>query len=97
VLLCRYLALWAVGLYRRDRNAAKTGTLTRIAIAVVLSEIVAYLFVTNTQTLRDFPAKIFVVDAAVCFILLTVGRLAERGGLRLLRMWRSRRSTVVAS
>ena len=30
-----------------------------IAAAVVLSEIVAYLFVTNTQTLLEFPAKIF--------------------------------------
>ena len=97
ILLCRYLALWAVGLYRRDRNAAKTGTLTRIAIAVALSEIVAYLFVTNTQTLREFPAKIFVVDAVICFVLITVGRLAERVGLRLFRIWRRRRDAVVVS
>jgi UDP-GlcNAc:undecaprenyl-phosphate GlcNAc-1-phosphate transferase len=97
VLLCRFLALWAVGLYRRGRDAAKTGTLTRIAIAVVLSEIAAYLFVTNTQILREFPAKIFVADALICFVLLTVGRLAERVGLRLVRMWRRRGGTVVTS
>ena len=97
VLLCRYLALWVCGLYRRDRNAAKRGTLTRIAAAVVLSELVAYLFVTKTQTLLEFPAKIFLVDAAICIAFLAAGRFAERAGLRLFRSWRRRGSTVTAS
>ena len=97
VLLCRYLALWVCGLYRRDPNAAKRGTLTRIAAAVVLSELVAYLFVTKTQTLLEFPAKIFLVDAAICFVFLAAGRFAERAGLRLFRSWRRRGSTVTAS
>ena len=97
VLLCRYVALWACGLYRRDRNGAKRGTLVRIAAAVILSEIAAYLFVANTQTLLEFPAKIFVVDAAICFVFLVAGRFAERVGLRLFRSWRRRGSTVTAS
>jgi UDP-GlcNAc:undecaprenyl-phosphate GlcNAc-1-phosphate transferase len=97
VLLCRYLALWVCGLYRRDPSAAKRGTLTRIAAAVVLSELVAYFFVTKTQTLLEFPAKIFLVDAAICFVFLAAGRFAERAGLRLFRSWRRRGSTVTAS
>ena len=51
-----------------------------IAAAVVLSEVVAYLFVANTQTLLDFPAKIFVLDAVICFVFLVAGRFAERAG-----------------
>ena len=97
VLLCRYLALWAFGLYRRDSSNTKRGTLARIAAAVVLSEVVAYLFVTNTQTTLDFPAKIFVLDGVICFVYLVVGRFAERAGLRVVRTWRRRGRTVTAS
>ena len=97
MLLCRYLALWALGLYRRDRSNAKRGTLARIAVAVVLSELVAYLFVTNTQTLLEFPAKIFLLDAAICFVFLVAGRFAERAALRVFRSWRRRGGTVTAS
>jgi UDP-GlcNAc:undecaprenyl-phosphate/decaprenyl-phosphate GlcNAc-1-phosphate transferase len=97
VLLCRYLGLWAFGLYRRERNNAKLGTLARLAAAVVLSEIVAYLVVTNTQTLLEFPAKIFLLDAVICFTLLVAGRFAERAALRVFRTWRARGETVTAS
>jgi UDP-GlcNAc:undecaprenyl-phosphate GlcNAc-1-phosphate transferase len=97
VLFCRYLALWAFGLYRRDHDDAKRATLVRLAAAVVVSELAAYLFVANTQTMLDFPAKIFVLDAAICFVLLVTGRFAERAALRLLRSWRRRSGTVVAS
>ena len=97
VLLCRYLALWAFGLYRRDRSNARRGTLARLAVAVVLSELVAYLFVSNTQTLLGFPAKIFALDVAICFVFLVAGRFAERVGLRIFRSWRRRSSTVTAS
>ena len=100
VLLCRYLALWACGLYRRDRNAAKRGTLTRIAAAVVLSELVAYLFVTNTQTLLEFPAKIFV--ARRCDLLRLPRRRAVRRARRaeavpLLAQARQHRDRVVTT
>jgi UDP-GlcNAc:undecaprenyl-phosphate/decaprenyl-phosphate GlcNAc-1-phosphate transferase len=97
VVLCRYIALWVCGLYRRHVGAAKRRTLTRIAAAVVLSELVAYFFVTRTQTLLEFPAKIFLVDVAICFVFLVAGRFAERVGLRLFRSWRRRGSTVTAS
>lgn len=97
VLLCRYVALWALGLYHRDRSNAKRGTLARIGAAVVVSELVAYLLVTNTQTLLDFPAKIFLLDAAICFAFLVAGRFAERAGLRLFRSLRRRSRTVTAS
>ena len=63
----------------------------------MLSELVAYLFVTNTQTLLDFPATIFLVDAVLCFVFLVVGRFAERAGLRFFRSWRRRRGRVAAS
>jgi UDP-GlcNAc:undecaprenyl-phosphate GlcNAc-1-phosphate transferase len=97
VLVARYLALFAFGLYRRTKSDAKRGTLVRIAAAVVVSELAAYLFVTNTQTLSTFPAKIFAVDAVICFILLSVGRFAERAGLRVFRTWRDRGGRTVAA
>ncbi len=97
VLFCRYLALWAFGLYRRDRDDAKRGTVLRLATAVGVSELVAYLFVTHTQALLDFPAKIFALDAVICFVLLLAGRFAERAALRLLRSRRHRTATVAAS
>ena len=95
VLFCRYVALFAFGLYRRDRRYSKSGTVARIAAAVATSELVAYLFVTNTQDIGDFPTAIFLLDAAICFALLVVGRLAERAGLRAFRSWR-RRGTEAA-
>ena len=97
VLLARYLALWAFGLYRRDSSNTKRGTLARLAAAIVLSEVVAYLFVANTQTTLDFPAKIFVLDAVICFVYLVAGRYAERAALKVVRTWRRRGRTVTAS
>jgi UDP-GlcNAc:undecaprenyl-phosphate/decaprenyl-phosphate GlcNAc-1-phosphate transferase len=97
VLVCRYLALWGFGLYRADRADARRGTLARLAAAVAVSELAAYLFVANTQTTLDFPAKIFALDAAFCFLMLVGGRYAERTGLRLFRAHRRRRATVAAS
>jgi UDP-GlcNAc:undecaprenyl-phosphate GlcNAc-1-phosphate transferase len=97
VLLCRYVALFAFGLYRPGRTNAKRSTLTRIAAAVVLSELAAYFFVTNTHTLNEFPATIFALDAAICFVLVSVGRFAERAALRMFRSWRGRSGTVAAS
>jgi UDP-GlcNAc:undecaprenyl-phosphate GlcNAc-1-phosphate transferase len=97
VLLCRYLALFAFGLYRANRSNGKRGTLLRIAAAVVLSELVAYFFVAHTQTLGDFPATIFLADAAICFVLLVVGRFAERAGMRAIRSRKRRSEAVTAS
>jgi hypothetical protein len=97
VLLSRYVALFASGFYRPDRGNAKRGTLTRIGVAVGLSELTAYLFVTNTRTLGEFPATIFILDVAICFALLVVGRFAERAGLRVFRTWRRRSGTVPVS
>jgi UDP-GlcNAc:undecaprenyl-phosphate GlcNAc-1-phosphate transferase len=96
VLVCRYLALLAFGLYRRDRDNAKRSTLIRLAAAVVVSELAAYLFVANTQLLDDFPARVFSFDALVCFVFLVVGRFAERAALRVVRTWR-RGDAVTAS
>ena len=97
MLLTRYLALWAFGLYRRDSSDTRRGTLARLAAAIVLSEVVAYLFVANTQTTLDFPAKIFVLDAVICFVYLVAGRYAERAALKVVRTWRRRGRTVTAS
>ena len=97
VVFCRYIALFALGLYRRDRRYSKRRTLMRIMAAVAGSELVAYLFVTNTQPAGYFPSTIFVVDAIICFVLLVVGRLAERAGLRAIRSRRRRGATAAAS
>ncbi|MEO5634466.1 MraY family glycosyltransferase, partial [Gaiella sp.] len=97
VVFCRYVALFVFGLYRRDRRNSKGATLVRIAAAVATSELVAYLFVTNTQPPGHFPTTIFVLDAIICFVLLVVGRLAERAGLRMIRSWRRRSAPPVTS
>ncbi len=55
VIFCRYIALFVFGLYRRDRHYSKSATLARIGAAVATSEIVAYLFVTNTQPTDQIP------------------------------------------
>ena len=60
VVFCRYIALFLFGLYRRDRHYSKRVTLARIGGRCGQSELVAYLFVTNTQPTDDFPATIFV-------------------------------------
>ena len=97
VIFCRYIALFVFGLYRRDRHYSKRATLARIGAAVATSEIVAYLFVTNTQPTDQIPGSIFVLDAIICFALLVVGRFAERAGLRAIRSWRRRSATAPAS
>lgn len=97
VVFCRYVALFVFGLYRRDRHYSKSATLARIAAAVATSEFVAYLFVTNTQQTAQVPSSIFVLDATICVVLLVVGRLAERAGMRAIRSWRRTRATAPAS
>lgn len=97
VVFCRYLGLFVFGLYRRDRLFSKRATLVRIGAAVATSELVAYLFVTNTQPPGHFPSTIFVIDAIMCFVLLILGRLAERAGLSAFRSWRRRAATASTS
>lgn len=96
VVFCRYLGLIGFGLYRRDRRYSKRSTLARIVGAVAVSEPIAYLFVANTQDIGDFPVTIFVLDAILCCVLLVVGRLAERAGLRAFRSLRLRGTQTMA-
>ena len=97
VVFCRYIGLFVFGLYRRDRHYSKRATLIRIGAAVAASELVAYLFVINTQPRGIVPASIFVLDAIICFVLLVVGRLAERAGLRAIHSWKRRSTTATVS
>ncbi len=97
VVFCRYIGLFVFGLYRRDREYSRSATLVRIGAAVATSELVAYLFVTNTQPPGQIPSTIFVLDAAICFMLLVVGRFAERAGLRAIRSRRRRSAAAPAS
>ena len=94
VVFCRYVGLVVFGLYRRDRKYSKRATLTRIAAAVATSELVAFVFVTNTQPTGQFPDKIFVVDAIIC--VRHARRRASRracrpAGIPLLEAARARR------
>lgn len=94
VLLTRYLALLAFGLYRADRHDGRASTVARIVAAVVVSEAVAYLVVARVQPLKDFPGTVFVMDALFCSALLVLGRFAERVGLQVFRAWHRRRAVA---
>jgi UDP-GlcNAc:undecaprenyl-phosphate GlcNAc-1-phosphate transferase len=94
VLFARYLTLLGFGLYRADRHDGRAGTVARIVAATAVSEAVAYVVVTRMQPLKDFPASVFLLDAALCSALLVFGRFAERAGLQVFRAWHRRRAAV---
>jgi UDP-GlcNAc:undecaprenyl-phosphate/decaprenyl-phosphate GlcNAc-1-phosphate transferase len=78
VLGMRYVAFVAFRIYRRVWRYATARDALTIAVAVVVSEALAFVVVIATRPLGAFPARVFVVDAVICTALVTTSRLALR-------------------
>jgi UDP-GlcNAc:undecaprenyl-phosphate GlcNAc-1-phosphate transferase len=96
IVATRYVCLLVFGLYRADRHRGRLRPLARIVAAVTVSDLAAAAIIALALPLGDFPLTVFVADALIAIPLLTLGRFAERAGLRAVRARRRRREAVPA-
>ncbi len=88
----RYVAFVGFNVYRRIWRYAGARDLASIAAATFVSAPVALGLLAATRPLKEFPWEIFVVDALLCFVLVSASRLVlralpqlrDRGGRRVL-------------
>jgi len=78
LLAVRYLLFVLFGIYRRVWRFAAARDLLALGSAVALSAPITVAIVAKTQSLRDFPVEIFLVDAVLCAMLVAGSRLALR-------------------
>jgi UDP-GlcNAc:undecaprenyl-phosphate GlcNAc-1-phosphate transferase len=77
-LFARYLAFIPFGLYRGVWRYAGARDAANVIGAVIVSEVVAWAFVSLTTIFERFPQSIFVVDALIAIVLVGASRFAER-------------------
>jgi UDP-GlcNAc:undecaprenyl-phosphate GlcNAc-1-phosphate transferase len=82
VLVVRYLAFILLGLYQGIWRFAGAREAAAIVAGVTVSELVAFGVVIGTTTLGDFSARIFVVDALICMVVIGASRFGERALFR---------------
>jgi UDP-GlcNAc:undecaprenyl-phosphate/decaprenyl-phosphate GlcNAc-1-phosphate transferase len=82
VLVVRYLAFIPLGLYQGVWRFAGSREAAGIVIGVAVSGAVALAIVVATTTLGAFPARVFVVDALLCTMLIGASRFGERALFR---------------
>jgi UDP-GlcNAc:undecaprenyl-phosphate GlcNAc-1-phosphate transferase len=100
VLIARYVAFIVLGLYQGVWRFAGSREAAAIVLGTVVSEAVAFGIVVGTTTLGDFPARIFVVDALFCTVLIGASRFGERALFRAratLRKRDGRRTLIVGA
>ena len=100
VLGARYLAFIPFGLYRSIWRYAGMRDLVSITAAIAVSETVAVVYISSTQTLGDFSRAFFIVDGLLCVVLIGASRAVERAvvtGLRTLRDRSGRRTLIVGA
>jgi UDP-GlcNAc:undecaprenyl-phosphate GlcNAc-1-phosphate transferase len=98
LLFARYLAFIPFGLYRGVWRYVDARDAGRVAAAVLVSEFVAFGFLSATRVRGDFPRAIFVIDALLCTLLVGASRFWERAAYRGVTKWRatgSRRRVLV--
>jgi UDP-GlcNAc:undecaprenyl-phosphate GlcNAc-1-phosphate transferase len=78
VLFARFALFIPFGLYRGLWRYAGARDAVTVALAVAVSSAVAYGVAAATLSLGDFPATIFVVDGALCTLLVGASRFGER-------------------
>jgi UDP-GlcNAc:undecaprenyl-phosphate GlcNAc-1-phosphate transferase len=78
VLGMRYVSFVAFRIYRRVWRFASALDALAIAIAIAISEVLAFGVIVATRPLGEFPTRVFVVDAVVCTALVTSSRMALR-------------------
>ena len=82
VLVARYLAFILFGLYRGVWRYAGARDAASIFMAVLVSEGVAFLFLSATISWNGFPRGIFIIDLLLCSLLIGAARFWERAAAR---------------
>jgi hypothetical protein len=82
LLFARYLVFIPMGLYRGVWRYVDVRDAIRIAIAVFMSEVLAFAFMSATRVRSDFPRAIFVIDVLLCTVLIGASRFWERAAYR---------------
>jgi UDP-GlcNAc:undecaprenyl-phosphate GlcNAc-1-phosphate transferase len=82
LLFVRYLVFIPMSLYRGVWRYADARDAIRVAVAVALSELIAFGFMSASRTRGDFPRAIFVIDAVLCYLLVASSRFWERAAYR---------------
>jgi UDP-GlcNAc:undecaprenyl-phosphate/decaprenyl-phosphate GlcNAc-1-phosphate transferase len=93
ILAARYLAFIPFGLYRSVWRYAGARDAAAVAVAVIVSEVVALAFIALTQDMRDFSRSFFIVDALICMVAIAASRFAERAIVAGVRPVRDRAAT----
>jgi UDP-GlcNAc:undecaprenyl-phosphate/decaprenyl-phosphate GlcNAc-1-phosphate transferase len=80
LLAARYAVFILLGLYSSVWRYMSARDAVRIAVAVALSEGIAVLFLTLSQTrsFESYSRSVFVIDAILCTLLIGASRLGER-------------------
>ena len=100
LLFARYIVFIPMGLYRGLWRYADARDATRVAVAVAISELIAFGFMSASRSRGDFPRAIFVIDAVLCYLLIAGSRFWERAayrGVTRLRTGSRRRALVVGA
>jgi UDP-GlcNAc:undecaprenyl-phosphate GlcNAc-1-phosphate transferase len=82
LLFSRYLAFIPFGLYRGVWRYSDARDAARVAVAVLVSEFVAFGFISAIRARNDFPRAILIIDALLCTLLVGASRLWERAAYR---------------
>jgi UDP-GlcNAc:undecaprenyl-phosphate GlcNAc-1-phosphate transferase len=84
LLVARYVAFIAFGLYRSVWRYAGARDAVSICAAVALSEAATFVFISQTTTFNGFPRDIFILDALLCAAVVGAARFWERAVTRAL-------------
>jgi UDP-GlcNAc:undecaprenyl-phosphate GlcNAc-1-phosphate transferase len=91
ILFARYLCFIPAGLYSGVWRFAGAREAAAIAVAVIVSEGLAYAIIWFTsRPFGDFPQRIYVLDALIALVLVGSSRFAERALFRAHATFRDR-------
>jgi UDP-GlcNAc:undecaprenyl-phosphate GlcNAc-1-phosphate transferase len=82
LLFARYVVFIPMGLYRGVWRYVDVRDAIRIALAVFMSEVLAFAFMSATRVRGDFPRAVFVIDVLLCTMLIGASRFWERAAYR---------------
>jgi len=84
ILVARYVAFIAFGLYRGVWRYAGARDAVSIVAAVVVSEGAAFLFIWATVPWNGFPRGTYLIDVLLCSMLVGASRFGERALARII-------------
>jgi UDP-GlcNAc:undecaprenyl-phosphate GlcNAc-1-phosphate transferase len=90
ILGARYALFIPFGLYRGVWRYAGARDAAAIVAAVLLSELLAFAFISATRPIGDFPRSVYVVDALICLVFVGASRFWERAVVRGLQSFGGR-------